>query len=88
MPTTPATGTLSARLRTAQGHRPDDVITVSDAPVTPLEGPKQWAGEGIQCSWSVTVGQRCNRAAAVDGSLCRSHTAMMGTPVAKGTKRS
>ena len=88
MPRMTATGTLSARLRTAQERRPDDMIRVSEAPVTPLEEPRQRNGEGTQCSWSVMTGQRCNRAAVVGGTHCRNHMAMMGTPVAKPTKLS
>jgi hypothetical protein len=88
MPTMKAAGNLSARLRIAQGHRPDDAVTVPAEPVTKLAETKQWNGEGTQCSSSVMAGQRCNRATVVGETLCRNHLAMMGTPATRPASRS
>lgn len=85
MPTTTPTGNLSARLRSAQGRRHETVVEVSEQPVTPREELARH-GEGDRCSWSVMAGQRCNRA-AIDGTLCRNHLAMMGNAVAAPTTR-
>jgi hypothetical protein len=88
MPTISATGTLSARLRIAQGGRPGEVVDVSEKPANPLPDPKHCDGEKPLCSWSVMAGQRCNRVAVVGDTLCRSHLAMMGTPLAPPTSPS
>jgi len=88
MPTITSTGNLSARLRTAQGRRPDDVVEVTRKSVMQLAEPKEWHGEGSQCGSSVMAGQRCSRAAVVGETLCRNHLAMMGTPAARPTSRS
>ena len=88
MPTKTAAGNLSARLRLAQGPHPDDVVERPERPVAQLSEPKQWHGDGSQCSWSVMAGQRCNRAAVGGDTLCRNHLAMMGTPVARPKSRS
>src|SRR5438309_2062917 len=69
MPTVAATGNLSARLRIAQGRRPDSVVEVPENPVTQPAEPRQWLGDGDQCSWSVMQGQRCNRAAVAGDTL-------------------
>jgi len=87
MPTVTATGNLSARLRIAQGRRPDDVVEMPEKSVTQLAESKQWHGEGSQCRWSVMAGQRCNRAAVVGDTLCRNHLAMVGTPAARPKSR-
>jgi len=86
MPKT-TTSTLSARLRTAQGRHPRDVVNMPDASVTQLAALKQWHGEGSQCVSSVMAGQRCSRAAVVGDTLCRNHLAMNGTPAARPTSR-
>jgi hypothetical protein len=82
------TGTLSARLRIAQGRQPLDIVDMPEESVTRLAIPKQWLGEGSQCGSSVMAGQRCNRAAVVGHTLCRGHLAMSGTPVTGRTTRS
>ena len=87
MPKT-TTGTLSARLRTAQGRRPRDVVNMPEESATQLAEPEHWQGEGGQCVSSVMAGQRCNRAVVVGDTLCRNHLAMMGTPAARPTSRS
>jgi hypothetical protein len=86
MPKT-TTGTLSRRLRLAQGRRPLDIVDTREESFTQLAEPSEWHGEGSQCGSSVMAGQRCNRSAVVGDTLCRNHLAMNGTPAARPTSR-
>ena len=82
MPTTSATGTLSARLGRAQGRPREEIVVLRDLPGTEDEAETRRA-EQTRCASSVRAGQRCAHAAVVGGTLCSDHVAMMGTPATR-----